>query len=87
VPGTALCDIYGFQMSDERNSRGLTWDEEKAIHAELIAARDAEAEKERTRANAAVQAALSSYRWWGWTNIVNTVRLFIQRWRKYPWDQ
>lgn len=62
----------------ERNSRGLTWEEEKSLHLELLATMDAEVAKERERAYAAVQAALATYRWWGWTNILNTIRLWIQ---------
>ncbi len=60
---------------------GLTWEEEKALHTEMLATRDAEAERERQRAYQAVQAALATYRWWGWTNIVNAIRLRIQAWR------
>ncbi len=63
-------------------NRALTWEEEKALHTELTAARDALAEQERQRAYAAVSAALSSYRWWGWTNIINTIRCAIQAWRQ-----
>ncbi len=62
--------------------QSLTWEEEKAIHSELLAARRSEEALERARAYAAVSAALATYRWWGWTNIVNTVRLAIQRWRQ-----
>ena len=57
------------------------WLIEKAAFAEYVKRRDAFAAEERAAANAAVQRALSSYRWWGWTNIVNTVRLAIQAWR------
>lgn len=60
----------------------VSWEEEKAIHAELLAARDAEAERERQAAYAAVTKALASYRWWGWTNIVNTVRIWLQSLRR-----
>ncbi len=60
----------------------LTWEEEKAIHSELLAARAREEAIERAQAYAAVSAALASYRWWGWTNIVNTIRIWIQSWRK-----
>jgi len=38
-------------------------------------------ELEVARANREVQNALTTYRWWGWTNIVNELRLFIQAWR------
>ncbi len=61
---------------------GLTWEEEKAIHTELLARRDAEAERERAAANAAVQAALASYRWWGFTNLLNMFRLWLQSLRQ-----
>ena len=61
----------------------LRWQEEKAAMAEYIARREAFAAEERARAYEAVNKALATYRWYGWTNIVNTVRLFIQsvRWR------
>ncbi len=61
----------------------LTYEEEKAIHTELLVARDALAEAERQAAYKAVSAALASYRWWSLTNIVNTVRIWIQSWRKH----
>lgn len=57
------------------------WAEEKAIHAEYVARREAFEAQERADAYAAVNAVLASYRWWGWTNIVNTIRLAIQAWR------
>ncbi len=61
---------------------GLTWEEEKAIHTELVARRDAQAEQERQAAYAAVSAALAGYRWYSWTNIVNTFRIWLQSWRR-----
>ncbi len=74
--------MEGRVMAIDGSRDRLTWEEEKAIHTELLAARAAEEAKERARAYAAVSAALASYRWWGWTNIVNTFRLFIQRCRR-----
>jgi hypothetical protein len=60
----------------------ISWEEEKAIHAGLQQRREAIAELERASARAAVAMALRSYRWWGWNNLVNNVRLFIQAWRQ-----
>lgn len=57
------------------------WQTEKAEMAVYQARREAFAMQERTDAQAAVARALASYRWWGWTNIVNTLRLKIQAWR------
>ncbi len=61
---------------------GLTYEEEKALHTELVARRDALAEQERQAAYAAVSAALAAYRWWGLTNIINTLRIWVQRLRQ-----
>ncbi len=58
---------------------GLTWEEEKAIHTELVARRDALAEQERQAAYAAVTAALAAYRWWHLGNILNTIRMWRAR--------
>lgn len=65
------------------NKNLLTWEEEKAIQAELGAKYEAEAEVERRLAYAAVQRALTSYRWWGITNILNSIRIWVQSWRKH----
>ncbi len=62
---------------------GVTWEEEREIHNRLALRRKADESAERAAAYAAVQAALANYRWWGWTNIVNTVRIWIQSWRKH----
>lgn len=69
-------------MEGRVTDNALTWEEEKALHAELLAARDAEAERERQRAYAAVSSALATYRWWGWTNIVNSIRIWMQSFRR-----
>lgn len=80
-----MTDPYrlGGRMTDpsERNSYGLTWDEEKALHAEMLLAANREANEERERANKAVQAALAGYRWWGFSNILSTLRLWVAAWR------
>ncbi len=62
----------------------LTYEEERELRAVMLAREAAMAELERQAAYKAVAAALASYRAWGWTNIVNTVRLWIQslRWTK-----
>ncbi len=65
----------------DRHAEDERWAEEKAAMAEYQARREAFAKEEREAANRAVSKALASYRWWGWTNIVNTVRLKIQAWR------
>ncbi len=61
---------------------GLTYEEEKAIHDSLIAARDAQAERERQAAYKAVSAALASYRWWSFSNLLNMFRLWLQSLRQ-----
>lgn len=55
----------------------LTWDEEKAIHSDLQARQAELAEAERQQAYAAVQAALSGYRWWSLSNLLNTFRVWL----------
>lgn len=69
---------FSFERADEE-----AWQREKAIMAEYQRRREEFAAQEREEAMRAVNKALSSYRWWGWTNIVNTVRIAIQqlRWR------
>lgn len=47
-------------------------DEDEAEHDALK-----QAEWERQEAYKAVAKALSSYRWWGWRSISNSVRMFI----------
>ncbi len=49
---------------------------------DYIVRRDAFHEQQRALANEAVSKALTGYRWWGWTNIINTLRLAIQAWRQ-----
>lgn len=60
----------------------ISYEEEKELHHKLLAERDALAEQERQAAYTAVSAALSSYRWWGFSNIINSVRVFVQCWRQ-----
>lgn len=60
----------------------VRWEEEKAAMAEFIARREAQARLEREEAQKAVARALAGYRWWGWTNIVNTIRIWIQCFRQ-----
>jgi len=61
-------------------------DEEHAVakreRAELEAMAAELAFREWSDARNAVAAALSTYRWWGWTNIVNSIRIAIQAWRQ-----
>ncbi len=60
----------------------LSWEEQQELRRELEAYRAAHEAREREEAYAAVAKALQSYRWWGWTNIVNAVRICIQLWRQ-----
>ncbi len=53
----------------------------KAEMAVYLARREAFHAEQRALAETAVAKALASYRWWGWQNIVNTIRLAIQAWR------
>jgi putative methionine-R-sulfoxide reductase with GAF domain len=49
----------------------------KAEMAEYMARREAFHAEQRALAEVAVTKALRSYRWWGITNILNTIRLWL----------
>jgi len=61
-------------------------DEEYAVakreRAELQDKVDALAQQEYQAARYEVSRALATYRWWGWRNIVNSIRVAIQAWRQ-----
>lgn len=52
----------------------MTQEEVERCQAELAAKW---AEEERQEAYAAVSRAMASYRWWGFTSILCTIRMFI----------
>lgn len=66
-------------MTEQTESQ--RWATEKEAMREFVERREAFLLQERAEANAAVKAALASYRWWGFTNIVNTLRLKVQAFR------
>ena len=57
------------------------WQANRADLAAYHARREAFEQEERARAMDHVGHVLASYRWWGLTNILNTVRLWMQAWR------
>lgn len=68
-------------LQESTKEQDERWAEEKELYLEYQRRREAFALQERADAQAAVAKALAGYRWWGWTNIVNTIRLAIQAWR------
>lgn len=53
------------------------WEVERTRRAEALARFHAEAAKEREAATGHVRKALTAYRWWGFTNILNEIRLWF----------
>ena len=64
------------ELSDEEQ-----YEVSKREMTEYLVSREAFRAERRALAEVAVTKALRSYRWWGWTNIVNTIRVAVASWR------
>lgn len=77
LPGhRGLCELEVLSRQEDED-----YETGKREMAEYIDRQCGFREAERADACLAVSRAISSYRWWGFTNIINTIRIAIQAWR------
>ncbi len=75
-------DLDGVVSIQDQQAEAEAWFAEKEAQAEYARRRAEFQAQEVALANKVVGEVLANYRWWGLSNIVNTVRIWIQCWRQ-----